>query len=73
METNFFQKQDASSRLVLPNQTESETTEMSCFNCAYNLSWANQNGLANCGLQRPEIPKRPNPDYAQTCRMFKKK
>ncbi|WP_288898000.1 hypothetical protein [uncultured Bacteroides sp.] len=73
MTTDFPTKQQTSSRLVFPNQTANETTEKSCFNCEYNLSWANKNGLANCGLQRPDIPKRLNPDYAQTCRMFKKK
>ena len=66
MTTDFPTKQQTSSRLVFPNQTANETTEKSCFNCEYNLSWANKNGLANCGLQRPDIPKRLNPDYAQT-------
>ena len=54
-------------------EIEDNTLKKTCFNCEYNLSWANKNGLANCGLQRPNIPKRPTPDYAISCPMFKRK
>lgn len=54
-------------------EIEDNTLKKTCFNCEYNLSWANKNGLANCGLQRPNIPKRPTPDYAIYCPMFKRK
>lgn len=54
-------------------EIEDNALKKTCFNCEYNLSWANKNGLANCGLQRPDIPKRPTPDYAISCHMFKRK
>lgn len=57
---------------VLENVNES--LECSCFDCEINLSWANEGGMANCGCyQSLGIPKTNNPDYANKCRMFKRK
>lgn len=67
------QKEHCQSNQTKQIEIEDNTLKKSCFDCEYNLSWANKNELANCGLQRSNIPKCPDPDYANSCRMFKRK
>lgn len=43
----------------------------SCFNCEFNLTWANKGGMAYCGCySRLRIKPTVDPNYAQKCRMF---
>ena len=45
--------------------------ERSCFNCAYNLTWDNRNGLASCGsFISLCIPKHNEPSRGQTCQRW---
>ena len=51
-----------------------DSHERSCFDCELNLVWANKGGLAYCGCySRLGIKPAINPDYAQKCKMFKRK
>ena len=73
LKLHCWQKEHRQSIQTEQIEIKDNALKKTCFNCEYNLSWANKNGLANCGLQRPNIPKRPTPDYAISCPMFKRK
>ena len=54
---------------------ECDTSKKSCFNCEYNLAWANKKGFADCGCYKiMRLPKQQiSPDYAERCKGFKRK
>lgn len=54
-----------------PSTEEDNIQEHSCFACIYILPWGNRNGMARCG--KSEIAKLVNPDFAKTCKFYKKK
>lgn len=48
--------------------------EKSCFNCQYNLNWANKHGYANCGIYHTlGIPQKIDPSYAKNCSSYNPK
>ena len=57
--------------LSQPSTEEDNIQERSCFACISNLSWGNRNGMARCG--KSQIAKLVNPDFAKTCKFYKKK
>ena len=50
---------------------EDNIQERSCFACIYILPWGNRNRMAKCG--KLQIAKLVNPDFAKTCKYYKKK
>lgn len=51
-----------------------EPQNRSCFQCESNLSWANKDGMANCGMhERLRLGYSNNPERARSCNMFKLK
>lgn len=55
-------------------EAQRDPSERSCFDCQSNLTWMNRNGYANCGSYISRgVPKFTPPDYAKTCRGFRRK
>jgi len=47
---------------------------LSCFNCKYNLKWANRNGNANCSMaNRLGLQPTHSPEVAKDCIRYKQK
>ena len=66
------------SAMVYPSDegmTDVEAEQRTCFNCQSNLTWANRDGRANCGIYiSMRLPRqRVNPEYAKQCPRFRLK
>lgn len=69
---NNYDKNNLINNTVIPDKDLN--IEKSCFNCKSNLSWANKDGLANCGCYASlGLQKRINPNYANICKNYRKK
>lgn len=56
------------------NQGVDNPSDRTCFECEYNLEWANKENTANCGIsERLDIPRSHNPNKAKSCLSFRPK
>jgi hypothetical protein len=70
----LLEKQRAREEERLRLEASELPSERSCFNCQANLKWMNRNGMANCGMHISlQIPKSISPEFAQTCRRYRRK
>lgn len=56
------------SRIIDEQEALSDPSSRTCFQCEYNLQWANRNGYANCGAWKSiSVPQKTPPSCARAC------
>lgn len=65
-------ERDAEKRGVADKQEiPVDSSVRTCFQCKYNLKWANRESFANCGAwESIGVSQKTSPDSAQTCKRF---
>ena len=61
------------SRIIDEQEALSDPSSRTCFQCEYNLQWANRNGYANCGAWKSiSVPQKTPPSCARACKRFRR-
>lgn len=60
-------------RIIDEQEALSDPSLRTCFQCEYNLQWANRNGYANCGAWKSmSVPQKTPPSCARACKRFRR-
>ena len=60
-------------RITDEQEALSDPSSRTCFQCEYNLQWANRNGYANCGAWKSiSVPQKTPPSCARACKRFRR-
>ena len=60
-------------RIIDEQEALSDPSSRTCFQCEYNLQWANRNGYANCGAWKSmSVPQKTPPSCARACKRFRR-